>query len=296
MLVGAGARGTAPLLIEIANLLGAGVAKALLGKDVLPDDRPFVTGAIGLLGTEPSWDLMQDCDTLLMIGTGFPWSEFLPKDGAARHTVAEIETGVRYAVVVTSCAGVWAYLIGDTVTFEKTAPPLLRFSGRTKNFLSAFGEHLIEEEVEKAVASAAHACGVTTTDHHVGPVVLDQFEGIADSVGGRSARRGDGAVGPAEPPRDRDVAAGRVDHQLGNHERRDAVGAAVEEDTVLLFDLVQAADAAAGDNAVAKGISLGEVHSRLADRLVRTVHRELDEAIEPLDLARRDAVARIEIL
>lgn len=93
-----------------------------------------------------------------------------PKDGAARHTVAEIQAGVRYAVVVTSCAGVWAYLIGDTVTFEQTNPPLLRFSGRTKNFLSAFGEHLIEEEVEKAVAHAARACGVTTTDHHVGPV------------------------------------------------------------------------------------------------------------------------------
>jgi len=61
----------------MASLLGAGVAKALLGKDVLPDDLPFVTGAIGLLGTEPSWDLMQGCDTLLMVGTG-PWSEFLP--------------------------------------------------------------------------------------------------------------------------------------------------------------------------------------------------------------------------
>lgn len=94
MLVGASARGTAPLLIEIATLLGAGVAKALLGKDVLPDDLPFVTGAIGLLGTEPSWDLMQGCDTLLMIGTGFPWSEFLPKDGAARAVQIDIEASM----------------------------------------------------------------------------------------------------------------------------------------------------------------------------------------------------------
>jgi hypothetical protein len=93
-----------------------------------------------------------------------------PKPGAARHTIADLEVGVRYAVVVTSCAGLWAYVIGDTVTFESKDPPLLRFSGRTKNFLSAFGEHLIEEEVEKAVAHAARACGVTTTDHHVGPV------------------------------------------------------------------------------------------------------------------------------
>jgi hypothetical protein len=92
------------------------------------------------------------------------------KDRPTRHTVREIEPGVRYAVVLTSCAGVWSYLIGDTIIFEQTKPPLLRFAGRTKNFLSAFGEHLIEEEVEKAVAHAAKACGVFTGDFHVGPV------------------------------------------------------------------------------------------------------------------------------
>src|SRR6185312_14571106 len=94
ILIGAGARGTAPQLIEMATLLGAGIAKALLGKDVLPDDLPFVTGAIGLLGTEPSWDLMKGCDTLLMVGTGFPWSEFLPKDGAARAVQIDIEASM----------------------------------------------------------------------------------------------------------------------------------------------------------------------------------------------------------
>jgi pyruvate dehydrogenase (quinone) len=78
----------------MATLLGAGVAKALLGKDVLPDDLPFVTGAIGLLGTEPSWDLMQGCDTLLMVGTGFPWSEFLPLDGGARAVQIDIEASM----------------------------------------------------------------------------------------------------------------------------------------------------------------------------------------------------------
>ena len=101
ILIGAGARGTAPQLTEMATLLGAGVAKALLGKDVLPDDLPFVTGAIGLLGTEPSWDLMQGCDTLLMVGTGFPWSEFLPKDGAARAVQIDIDASMlslRYPV------------------------------------------------------------------------------------------------------------------------------------------------------------------------------------------------------
>jgi pyruvate dehydrogenase (quinone) len=84
ILIGAGAREAAAEVEQVAELLGAGVAKALLGKDALPDDLPFVTGAIGLLGTRPSSDMMERCDTLLMIGTGFPWAEFLPPDGQAR--------------------------------------------------------------------------------------------------------------------------------------------------------------------------------------------------------------------
>jgi pyruvate dehydrogenase (quinone) len=91
ILIGAGAADAADEVVEIADKLGAGVAKALLGKAVLPDDLPFVTGAIGLLGTRPSFDLMNDCDTLLMIGTGFPWSEFLPKDGAVRAVQIDID-------------------------------------------------------------------------------------------------------------------------------------------------------------------------------------------------------------
>jgi pyruvate dehydrogenase (quinone) len=94
ILVGAGARGAASEVLETADLLGAGVAKALLGKDVLPDDLPFVTGAIGLLGTEPSWNLMQQCDTLLMIGTGFPWAEFLPKDEKVRAVQIDIDASM----------------------------------------------------------------------------------------------------------------------------------------------------------------------------------------------------------
>ena len=84
MLIGAGAMHAGKEVIEAADILGAGVAKALLGKAALPDDLPFVTGSIGLLGTKPSWDMMMDCDTLLMIGTSFPYSEFLPKEGQAR--------------------------------------------------------------------------------------------------------------------------------------------------------------------------------------------------------------------
>ena len=76
---------------EVADLLGAGVAKALLGKAALPDDLPFVTGSIGLLGTKPSWEMMKDCDTLLMVGSSFPYSEFLPKEGQARGVQIDIE-------------------------------------------------------------------------------------------------------------------------------------------------------------------------------------------------------------
>jgi pyruvate dehydrogenase (quinone) len=94
MLIGAGARGASDELLEVADLLGAGIAKALLGKDVLPDDLPYVTGAIGLLGTEPSWNLMQQCDTLLMVGTGFPWAEFLPKDEKVRAVQIDIDPGM----------------------------------------------------------------------------------------------------------------------------------------------------------------------------------------------------------
>jgi pyruvate dehydrogenase (quinone) len=91
LLIGAGAKDAAAEVIEVAQKLGAGVAKALLGKAVLPDDLTFVTGAIGLLGTRPSSDLMNECDRLLIVGSGFPWSEFLPKDGAVRAVQIDID-------------------------------------------------------------------------------------------------------------------------------------------------------------------------------------------------------------
>src|SRR5690349_17287867 len=94
ILIGAGAIHAVDEVIAVAEALGAGVAKALLGKSVLPDDLPFVTGAIGLLGTRPSSDLMNECDTLLMVGTGFPWSEFLPKNGAARAIQIDVDAAM----------------------------------------------------------------------------------------------------------------------------------------------------------------------------------------------------------
>ncbi|MFE4110079.1 thiamine pyrophosphate-requiring protein [Kosakonia sp. YIM B13611] len=120
ILIGAGARNAAVEVVQTANLLGAGVAKALLGKDVLPDDAPFVTGSIGLLGTEPSWKLMQECDTLLMIGSGFPWTEFLPPEGKARAVQIDIDPamlGLRYPCDVN--------LHGDAAETLRALIPLL---------------------------------------------------------------------------------------------------------------------------------------------------------------------------
>ncbi len=99
ILVGQGARGAVDEVIELAEKTGAGVAKALLGKDVLPDDLPFVTGSIGLLGTRPSYEMMMDCDTFLMIGSSFPYSQFLPPYGQARGVQIDIDgkmIGIRY--------------------------------------------------------------------------------------------------------------------------------------------------------------------------------------------------------
>jgi len=103
MLIGAGALHAADEVIEVADMLGAGIAKALLGKAALPDELPYVTGSIGLLGTKPSWDLMQNCDTLLMVGSSFPYSEFLPEEGKARGVQIDIDgrmLGIRYPVEV----------------------------------------------------------------------------------------------------------------------------------------------------------------------------------------------------
>jgi pyruvate dehydrogenase (quinone) len=121
MLVGAGAFGAEEEIIQVADLLGAGVAKALLGKAVLPDDLPYVTGSIGIVGTGPSWDLMSECDTLLMIGSGFPYSEFLPKEGQARGIQIDIDAkmlGIRYPMDV--------HLQGDSKATLKALIPYLK--------------------------------------------------------------------------------------------------------------------------------------------------------------------------
>jgi hypothetical protein len=87
-----------------------------------------------------------------------------------RHWLGTVQTGVNYAIVVSTCAGMWAHVIGDTVRFESLGPPLLTFTGRTRYTLSAFGEHLINEEVEAAITRAATSTNALVREWHVGPV------------------------------------------------------------------------------------------------------------------------------
>ncbi len=121
MLIGHGARGAAQEVNQVAGLLGAGVAKALLGKDSLPDDLPYVTGSIGLLGTRPSWELMRDADTLLTIGSSFPYAQFLPGAGDARGVQIDLDPtliGMRYPYEVN--------LVGDAAATLRALLPLLK--------------------------------------------------------------------------------------------------------------------------------------------------------------------------
>jgi pyruvate dehydrogenase (quinone) len=120
ILIGQGAKDAQREVIDVAEMLGAGVAKALNGRAALPDTLPFVTGAIGLLGTKPSNDMMEGCDTLLMVGTGFPYSEWLPKPGQARAVQIDIDArlvGIRYPTDVD--------LVGDSAETLRALLPLL---------------------------------------------------------------------------------------------------------------------------------------------------------------------------
>ncbi|MCX2948865.1 thiamine pyrophosphate-requiring protein [Lentzea sp. NEAU-D7] len=127
MLIGSGARSAVGEVEQLADLTGAGVAKALLGKDVLPDDLPYVTGSIGLLGTRPSYELMRDCDTLLIVGSNFPYTQYLPDFGQARAIQIDIDgkfIGMRYPTEVN--------LIGDAQATLAALVPLLERKPRSK--------------------------------------------------------------------------------------------------------------------------------------------------------------------
>ena len=121
MLVGSGARGAREELIEVADLLGAGAAKALLGKDVLSDELPWVTGSIGLLGTRPSYEMMSECDTLLTVGSSFPYTQFMPKFGQCRSVQIDVDgrfIGMRYQYDIN--------LVADAKAALRALIPLLR--------------------------------------------------------------------------------------------------------------------------------------------------------------------------
>lgn len=121
ILAGAGAHGAQGELVEVADLLGAGIAKALLGKAVVPDDLPFCTGTIGMIGTQASETMMKECDTLLMVGSSFPYAEFLPKEGAARAVQIDVDPtmlGLRYPMDVN--------LAGDARATLRALIPLLQ--------------------------------------------------------------------------------------------------------------------------------------------------------------------------
>jgi pyruvate dehydrogenase (quinone) len=126
ILVGQGARGCVAELTQVADLLGAGAAKALLGKDVLPDDLPWVTGAIGLLGTTASYHLMMDCDTLLTVGSNFPYTQFMPELDQARAIQIDRSgkwIGMRYPYELN--------IVGDArTTLQALIPHLNRKSDR----------------------------------------------------------------------------------------------------------------------------------------------------------------------
>ncbi len=152
MLVGAGTLRAAPEVIAVADRLGAGCAKALLGKAALPDDLPWVTGSIGLLGTKPSWNLMTECDTLLMVGSGFPYSEFLPKEGSARGVQIDIKAdmlSLRYPMEVP--------LVGDAAETLRLLLPMLqpRADNSWRERIAGWNEDWQETIRDRAMHSAS---------------------------------------------------------------------------------------------------------------------------------------------
>src|ERR671923_1047879 len=138
ILAGRGALGAGAELEQVADILGAPIVKALLGKAVVPDDSPFTTGTIGLLGTRPSQEAIEECDTLLMVGTSFPYLEFLPKPGQARGIQIELDPkriGLRYPVEVG--------LVGDSKRTLKELLPLLERK-KNRSFLEK-AQHGVQE-------------------------------------------------------------------------------------------------------------------------------------------------------
>ena len=160
-----------------AERLGAGIAKALLGRAVVPDDLPFVTGSIGLLGTRPSWELMTGCDALLMVGSSFPYSEFLPEEGKARGVQIDIDArmiGIRYPMEVN--------LVGDSAeTLRALLPRLERKEDRSWREKI---EHEVAEWwnlIEHRAQLAADPINPQLVFHELSPRLPDRVILTADS-------------------------------------------------------------------------------------------------------------------
>ncbi|MFJ8079690.1 thiamine pyrophosphate-requiring protein [Streptomyces sp. NPDC096205] len=137
ILIGQGAAGAVEEVRNVAETLGAGVAKALLGKDVLSDELPYVTGSIGLLGTRPSYELMRDCDTLLTIGSSFPYTQFMPEFGKARGVQIDIDphmVGMRYPYEVN--------LVGDARETLRRLIPMLRGEERGREWFDTVCDNM----------------------------------------------------------------------------------------------------------------------------------------------------------
>jgi len=176
MLVGAGAQGATDEVIAVADRLGAGAAKALLGKDVLPDDLSWVTGSIGLLGTKPSWKLMQECDTFLMIGSGFPYSEFLPEEGQARGVQIDIDPGmlsIRYPME--------ANLTGDVkATLDDLLPLLKPHAAGWRETIAGWNDEWHETLRDRAMVEA-NPVNPQRVFHELSPRIPDNAILTSDS-------------------------------------------------------------------------------------------------------------------
>jgi pyruvate dehydrogenase (quinone) len=177
MLVGAGALHATDEVIAVAERLQAGVAKALLGKAAVPDDLPFVTGSIGLLGTKPSWDLMKGCDTLLMVGSAFPYSEFLPKPGAARGVQIDIDgsrLSLRYPMEVN--------IVGDSAITLGALLPMLT-QKKESSWRRGIEKGLAEwwEKLEKRAMNSAEPLNPQRVFWELSPRLPDNAIITADS-------------------------------------------------------------------------------------------------------------------
>lgn len=177
ILIGAGAYGAAEEVKQVAELLGAGVAKALLGKAALADDLPYVTGSIGMLGTKASWHLMDDCDTLLMIGSSFPYAEYLPEPGQARGVQIDVDgkmLSIRYPMEVN--------LLGHSKETLQALIPLLRYK-EDRSWRITIEKNVTDwwQTVEERAAQAANPINPQRVLQELSPLLPDQCILTADS-------------------------------------------------------------------------------------------------------------------